>query len=126
MYLPWLSYAHALYFTVIASYIHLSEAGCILMYALVILGDFNARVGNKRGKWREVMGGCGEETCNDNGRRLLEYWAMNGLIVSNMWHKHKEIHKCTCECRGRGLKSILDYFLVRRQDSGRFNEMKLK
>ena len=37
MYLPWSSYnyAHALYFTEIASYIHSSEAGCILMYALV-------------------------------------------------------------------------------------------
>ena len=37
MYLPWPSYAHGLYFTEIATYIHSSEAGCILMYALVIL-----------------------------------------------------------------------------------------
>ena len=37
MYLPWSSYAYALYFTEVASYIHSSEAGCILMYALVII-----------------------------------------------------------------------------------------
>ena len=37
MYLPWSSYARALYFTDIASYIHSSEAGCILMYALAII-----------------------------------------------------------------------------------------
>ena len=41
MYLPWLSSAHALYFTEIASYIHSSEAGCILMYALVFVCDCN-------------------------------------------------------------------------------------
>ena len=39
MYLPWPSYAHALYFTEIASYIHSSEAGCIIRYALVYCGD---------------------------------------------------------------------------------------
>ena len=33
MYLPWSSYAQALYFTEIA--IHSSEAGCNLMYALI-------------------------------------------------------------------------------------------
>ena len=32
MYLLWPSYTHVLYFTEIASYIHSSEAGCILMY----------------------------------------------------------------------------------------------
>ena len=37
---------------------------------VIILGDFNARVRNRRGEWRDVIGGC-EETCNDNGRRLL-------------------------------------------------------
>ena len=30
-----------------------------------------------------MIGGCGEETRNDNGRRLLEFCAMNGLIICN-------------------------------------------
>ena len=92
---------------------------------MIILGDFNARVGNRRGEWREVIGGCGEETCNDNGRRLLEFCATNGLIVCNTWYQHKEIHQFTWECRGRGLKSIIDYFLVKREDRRRIKDTKV-
>ena len=90
---------------------------------MIILGDFNARVGNRRGEWREVIGGCGEETCNDNGRRLLEFCATNGLIVCNTWYQHKEIHQFTWECKGRGLKSIIDYFLVKREDRRRIKDI---
>ena len=42
---------------------------------VIIMGDFNARVRNRRGEWSEVIEGCGEETHNDNGRRLLEFCA---------------------------------------------------
>ena len=72
-----------------------------------------------------MIGGCGEETCNDNGRRLLEFCATIGLIVSNTWYQHKEIHQFTWECRGRGLKSILDYFLLRREDRRRVKDTKV-
>ena len=63
--------------------------------------------------------------CNDNGKRLLEFCATNGLIISNTWYQHKEIHQFTWECRGRGLKSILDYFLVRREDRRRVKDTKV-
>ena len=68
---------------------------------MIILVDFIARVGNKREEWREVIRGCGEEARNDNGRKLLEFCATNGLIVCNTWYQHKEIHQFTWECRGR-------------------------
>ena len=39
--------------------------------------------------------------------------------------QHKEIHQFTWECRSRGLKSILDYFLVRREDRRRVKDTKV-
>ena len=87
---------------------------------VIILGDFNARVGNRRGEWREVIGGCGEETCNDNERRLLEFCATNGLILCKT-----EIHQFTWECSGRGFISITDYFLMKREDRRRIKDTKV-
>ena len=43
---------------------------------LVVLGDFNARVGKREGDsdvWREVRGKHGVGSCNEAGARLLEF-----------------------------------------------------
>ena len=50
---------------------------------------------------------------------------MNGLIISNTWYQHKEIHQFTWERRGRGLKSILDYVLVKWEDMRRVKDTKV-
>ena len=38
---------------------------------LIILGDFNARVGTDGASWEEVLGTEGIGTCTDNGLILL-------------------------------------------------------
>ncbi len=81
---------------------------------LVLMGDLNARVGRDANSWRGVIGRQGEETLNGNGRRLLDLCAVNELAILNTLYQHKEIHKCTWESKERGLKSIIDYFIVRR------------
>ena len=80
---------------------------------MVVLGDFNARVGNDVEEWNGVIGKHGEETRNESGARLLRFSAENEFSIMNTHFEHKEIHKFTWECPGRGLRSIIDYFLVR-------------
>ena len=46
--------------------------------------------------------------------RLLDFCAVHELVVLNTVFQHKEIHKFTWESKGRGLRSIIDYFIVRR------------
>ena len=57
---------------------------------------------------------AGEETWNRIGHRLLNFCAVHELVILNTVFQHKEIHEFTWESKGRGLRSIIDYFIVRR------------
>ena len=50
---------------------------------MVVKGDMNASVGCDTSIRGEVLGGNGEEVCNDNGRRLLQFSSEHNLGVSN-------------------------------------------
>ena len=80
---------------------------------VVVMGELNARVGNNVLRWSDAMGKHGEEVENDSGRRLLRFCVENELRTMNTHFEHKKIHKFTWKCPGRGLQSIIDYFLVR-------------
>ena len=93
--------------------------------ALVIMGDFNARVVKDCEAWGNVIGRNGEGVKNDRGGRLLRFCAMNDILVMNSWFQHKNIHKFTWVCPGRDLKSIIDYFVVRRDTWVRVKDVKV-
>ena len=81
---------------------------------LVLMGDFHATVGRDVTTWGEVIDRHGEAAMNGNGQRLLRLCAMNELVVLNTFYQHKDIHKFTWESKGRGLKSVIDYFIMRK------------
>ena len=84
---------------------------------LLVLGDFNARVGSDFQSWRSVIGPHGMGDCNDNGERLLDFCSNNQLLVTNTWFKHKSIHKTTWFQNGNRSRPghIIDYILVNRR-----------
>ena len=56
---------------------------------LVLLGDFNARVGADRDSWPSCLGSFGGGEVNDNGQRLLEFCSYHGLCVTNTFFQTK-------------------------------------
>ena len=62
---------------------------------IIILGDLNARVGNKKDNYFGVIGREGENVESPNGEMLLDICIRNNLKIANTFFKHKNIHKMT-------------------------------
>ena len=83
---------------------------------LILLGDFNARVGMDHAAWEGVIGRHGLGKMNNNGLRLLSFCSQNQLIVSNTIFDIKDIHKGSWMHPRSKVYHMLDYVLVRKRD----------
>ena len=83
---------------------------------LLLLGDFNARVGcsDTNGElWRGIWGRYGIGAGNEAGDRLLEFCAVNQLTVMNTWFAKKDIHLATWQHPATRQQYMIDYVLMR-------------
>nr|VZI27867.1 unnamed protein product [Spirometra erinaceieuropaei] len=83
---------------------------------LIVLGDFNARVGTDHTAWRGVLGPHGLRGSNDNGLLLLRTRAEHRLILTNTFFCLPEREKATWRHPRSRQWHLLDYVLVRRRD----------
>ncbi|BHF70606.1 hypothetical protein SprV_0301365900 [Sparganum proliferum] len=83
---------------------------------LIVLGDFNARVGTDHTAWRGVLGPHGLRGSNDNGLLLLRTCAEHRLILTNTFFCLPEREKATWRHSRSSQWHLLDYVLVRRRD----------
>ena len=64
---------------------------------IVMMGDFNAQVGNNNQDTEHIMGRhgmpCDKE--NENGLLLIELCGKHGLVIGSAVFPHKEGHKVT-------------------------------
>ena len=81
---------------------------------LVLLGDFNARVGADRDSWSSCLGSFGVGKVNDNGQRLLEFCSYHGLCVTNTFFQTKPQHRVSWRHPRSKHWHQLDMIIVRR------------
>ncbi|XP_071638432.1 craniofacial development protein 2-like [Temnothorax longispinosus] len=62
---------------------------------VVLMGDFNAKVGQNNSRLEHVMGAHALGQMNNNGELLIEFWSTQGLIIRGSIFPHKDIHKAT-------------------------------
>ena len=81
---------------------------------LVIMGDFNARVGSDFSYWNSVINPHGIGECNENGVQWLDFCTSNQLIITNTWLQHKLLHQATWSRNGDCSRTdhMIDYVLV--------------
>ncbi|VDL94291.1 unnamed protein product [Schistocephalus solidus] len=83
---------------------------------LIVLGDFNARVGTDHAAWQEVLGPHGLGSCNDKGLLLLRTCAEHRLLLTNTFFRLPTREKATWMHPRSRRWHLLDYVLVRRRD----------
>lgn len=84
--------------------------------SVVLLGDFNARVGRDDMAWRGVIGKHGLGNMNTNGEILASFCAAHGLIITNTMFQLRDIYKGTWKHPRSGHWHQLDHVIVRKSD----------
>ena len=83
---------------------------------LIILGDFNARVGKDSDIWPGVIGKNGIGNMNDNGQLLLSKCAEHDLVITNTIFRQRDKFKGTWRHPRSGHWHLIDYVIVRKRD----------
>lgn len=84
----------------------------------ILMGDFNAQVGNDNKNFESVMGRHGLGTMNDNGTLFAETCASNALVIGGTLFPHKRIHKATWISPDRTTENQIDHIAISKKWRG--------
>jgi hypothetical protein len=83
---------------------------------LMVIGDFNAKVGQNWQSWNGVIGKFGIGSENDRGERLLQFCQSNNLVITNtMFKQTKPQRQWTWTSPDGQTKNMIDFVLVNRR-----------
>ena len=83
---------------------------------IILLGDFNARVGRNHDIWHGVIGHHGGGNVNSSGLRLLSLCSELGLAITNTFSQLRDMHKTSWMHPKSKHWHLIDYVIVRRRE----------
>ena len=83
---------------------------------ILLLGDFNARVGSNNLVWSGVVSRHGVGHENANGLRLLNLCAEHNLVITNTFFQMPDMYKTTWMHPRSKHWHLIDYVITRQRD----------
>ena len=83
---------------------------------LILLGDFNERVGRAAHIWTGVLGNHGVGNSNSNDLQLLSLCAEHGLVIRNTLFQLRNMHNLSWMHPRSKKCHLLDYVIVKQSD----------
>jgi len=91
---------------------------------IILLGGFNGHTGTKVNN--QVVGPYGERRINCHGERVIDVCESHNLKITNVYFKHKMIHKYTWEQNTRKMKSIMEYIIVKQKSKFQIHDVRVQ
>lgn len=78
----------------------------------ILMGDFNAKVGDNNYNWEAVMGNHGIGQMNANGELLADLCVNQDLVIGGTLFPHKNIHKVTWVSPDSRTQNQIDHICI--------------
>ena len=82
---------------------------------VMMMGDFNAKIGSDNTGYEDTMGTHGLGVMNDNGERFADLCANNQLVIGGSISPHKRIHKATWISPDHVTENQIDHICISRK-----------
>jgi len=89
---------------------------------LIVMGDFNAKVG--KGGYEDIVGSYGLGERNERGDKLIEWCTENSQVLMNTWFQHHPRRLWTWKSPGGNVKNQIDYVTISRRHRNAVRQVK--
>src|SRR6218665_4052132 len=79
---------------------------------LIVMGDWNAKIGTENSRWEKVMGKFGYGVRNERGEKLLEFATDQNLLICNTRFQQKDCRKWTWRSNDQKTKNLIDFIMI--------------
>ncbi|CAG4989662.1 unnamed protein product [Colias eurytheme] len=87
----------------------LNETMETLNKSIIVMGDFNSQIGQRRKHENKIIGPYATGNRNDNGQRFINYALEHNLHIMNTFYKRKQERKWTWESPNGQIKNEIDF-----------------